>query len=66
METCSIAHVARVYHCLPLAALEYTGEIKKALSTNRGPRLGMVSTGGRNEIQSLWASLKRGPLTFAP
>lgn len=52
MEKYSIAHVATVYHCFFLAALEYTGGIKEALSSNRGPPLGKVSTGGRNEIQS--------------
>lgn len=52
METYSIVHVATVYHCFFLGALEYTEGIKEALPSNRGPRLGMVSTGGRNEIQS--------------
>lgn len=66
METYSIAHVATVYHCLLLSALKYTEEIKEELSTNKSPRLGMVSTGGQNEMQPLWASLKRGPLTSAP
>lgn len=52
MKMYLIAHVAAVYHCFFLAALEYTEGIKEARPSNRGPRLGMVSTAGRNEIQS--------------
>lgn len=66
METYSIAHVVTVYHCLLLSALEYTEEIKEEPSTDKSPRPGMVSTGGQNEMQPLWASLKRDPLTSAP